>query len=157
MFSSPTFTFWKKSKTLHYHLYNLHCESKHFCFDTYSMLSDSYLTYGSIDEFIYPYPSWVPGRSSITVAFPSFFFFFLYFQFYNIVLVSATHQGKPAIIIHRCPGSRISLPSPIPPLLAITEHRTGHPGLHSHQLRACICWCYFAHPSHSLPLPRRPQ
>ena len=41
---------------------------------------------------------------------------FLFFSFYNVVLVSAVQQCKSAIIIHISPPSRTFLPSHIPPL-----------------------------------------
>ena len=86
--------------------------------------------------------------------------FFFFFNFYNVVLVSAVQQCKSGIVTHTSLPSLTPSPAPIRSLQAITEHHTGLPVLHaaSHQLstshpRVHTCWCYFLHSSLSLPPP----
>ena len=52
---------------------------------------------------------------------------------YNVVLVSAVQPSESAIYIHVSPPSWTSLPlpSPIPPISVITEHRAELPVLYS--------------------------
>ena len=92
-----------------------------------------------------------------------FFFIFwslsIFFNSYNVVLVSAIQQHKSAMIIHPYPPS---IPCPIPSRQVITEHQTGLPVLLSNfspaiHLTQYLCWYYFLHLSHSLPPLLRPQ
>ena len=55
---------------------------------------------------------------------------------YDVVLVSAVQQRELALSMHVSPPSGASLPSPIQPFLAGTEHGAELPVLHSssHQL-----------------------
>ena len=64
------------------------------------------------------------------LCFSFVFLNFLFFNFYNVVLVSAVQQCKSAIIIHISPPSQTFLPSP---------HRT--PLGHHNRNSSCPCWC----------------
>ena len=54
-----------------------------------------------------------------------FYFLFIYFNFCNVMLISAAEECKSAVIICTSTPSLASLPSPF--LQVSTEHQTGLP------------------------------
>ena len=114
--------------------------------------------------FVSMFIKWIPrikntgSRLGMYIEFfsePCFKKKFFFFNFYSVVLVSAMHQCKSAIVTHASPPSNPQV---------ITECQTGLPcyTATSHQLSilhliVCICWCYFLHSSHSLPPRLCPQ
>ena len=97
-------------------------------------------------------PSSLP---QLTRMHPLHLFLFCLFNYYNIVLVSALQQCEPAIITHWAPvppPSRPSRSSQSARLGSLYYTATSHQPSVVHRI-VCICWCYFLHPSHSLPPP----
>ena len=86
----------------------------------------------------------------------------LFFNFYNVGLVSAIQQCDSIIIIHYFYMYKIYTPlSPIPPprssqsarLFSLCYTATSHQPSVLHMI-VYICWCYFLHLSHSLLPPQ---